>query len=143
MTFFDVVNPEALGQPRGWNNGMMAPAGGRIVFVAGQVAADDSGGVPPGVPFIDQFGEALRRALIVVREAGGGPEHVGRLTIYVSDMDAYRESVRHLGAVYREHMGRNYPAMALVEVSRLVETGAMVEIEATAVLPAGAGDGDG
>lgn len=136
MTFFEVVNPEALGQPRGWNNGMMAPAGGRIVFIAGQVAADDTGGVPPGVSFMDQFGEALRRLLLVVQEAGGGPEHVGRLTIYVSDMDAYRSSLRDLGAVYREHMGRNYPAMALVEVSRLVETNAMVEIEATAVLPA-------
>ena len=87
--------------------------------------------------------EALRRALIVVREAGGGPEHVGRLTIYVSDMDAYRDSLRDLGAVYRENMGRNYPAMALVEVSRLVERHAMVEIEATAVVPAGGSDGGG
>jgi enamine deaminase RidA (YjgF/YER057c/UK114 family) len=136
MTFFDVVNPEALGQPRGWNNGMVAPAGGRIVFVAGQVAADGTGRVPPGVAFIDQFGEALRRSLLVVEEAGGGPEHVGRLTVYVSDMDAYRASLGELGAVYRTHMGRSYPAMALVEVSRLVEPHALVEIEATAVLPA-------
>lgn len=135
MNPFRVVNPGELGEPRGWNNGMLGPAGGRVLFVAGQVAADASGGVPPGVAFVEQFGAALGRALAVVREAGGGPEHVGRLTLYVTDMGAYRDSLGALGPVYRSHMGRSYPAMALVEVKSLVEPHALVEIEATAVLP--------
>lgn len=135
MNPFEIVNPASLGEPRGWNNGMMGPAGGRILFVAGQVAADESGGVPEGVPFVDQFAGALARAVLIVREAGGGPEHVGRLTVYVTDMDAYRDSLPALGPAYREHMGRNYPAMALMEVRSLVERNATVEIEATAVLP--------
>jgi enamine deaminase RidA (YjgF/YER057c/UK114 family) len=135
MNLFEVVNPESLGEPRGWNNGMLAPREGRILFVAGQVAADASGAVPEGIGFTDQFGAALARAIEVVRGAGGGPEHIGRLTVYVTDMAAYRLSVPGLGAAYREHMGRHYPAMALVEVSGLVEPHALVEIEATAVLP--------
>ena len=135
MNPFRIVNPPALGEPRGWNNGMLGPTGGRVLFVAGQVAADASGGVPQGVGFVDQFSGALGRALEVVRAAGGGPEHVGRLTLYVTDMAAYRSSLGDLGAPYRQHMGRNYPAMALVEVKSLVEPHALVEIEATAVLP--------
>jgi enamine deaminase RidA (YjgF/YER057c/UK114 family) len=133
--FFDVVNPEALGAPRGWNNGLLAPAGGRILFVAGQVAVGDGGSVPAGVGFLDQFSSALGRAVEVVSAAGGGPEHIGRMTIYVTDMQAYRASLAELGVSYREHMGRNYPAMSLVEVRSLVEARALVEIEVTAVLP--------
>ena len=135
MNPFEIVNPPSLGEPRGWNNGMLGPAGGRVLFVAGQVAADGSGGVPEGLGFAEQFGAALGRAVDVVRHAGGGPEHIGRLTLYVTDMEAYRDSLQSLGAAYREHMGRNYPAMALTEVKSLVERHALVEIEATAVLP--------
>jgi enamine deaminase RidA (YjgF/YER057c/UK114 family) len=136
MNPFEIVNPPALGEPRGWNNGMLGPSGGRVLFVAGQVAIDATGHVPEGVGFVEQFGGALGNALEVVRAAGGGPEHVGRLTIFVTDMDAYRASLRNLGAAYREHMGKNFPAMALMEVKSLVEPRALVEIEATAVLPA-------
>ncbi|MGH7543793.1 MAG: RidA family protein, partial [Gemmatimonadota bacterium] len=78
---------------------------------------------------------ALERVVTVVREAGGEPGHVGRLVIYVTNMDRYLESRKALGEVWREVMGRHYPAMALVEVVRLVDPDTMVEIEAVAVLP--------
>ena len=135
MTFFRVVNPDALGDPRGWNNGMLSPSRGRVLFVAGQVASDENGEVAVGLSFVAQFGVALGRTLTVVEEAGGGPEHVGRLTIYVTDKQAYLSSLKELGVVYRAHMGRNYPAMSLVQVAGLVEPNALLEIEATAVLP--------
>lgn len=130
---FDIVNPEALGRPSGWSHGMVAPAGGRVVFIAGQTAADSEDRVPD-IGFVEQFGRALDRVLAVLAECGGWPTDVGRMTIYVTDLDAYRESREALGETWRDRMGRHYPAMALVEVTRLVDTNAMVEIEATAVL---------
>ena len=132
MTPFRVVNPPSLGEPKGWNHGMLAPAGGRVLFVAGQDARDADGRVTGD--FVEQFRRALASVLAVVREAGGAPEDVGRLTIYVADLDAYLECRKRLGEAYRELMGRHYPAMALVEVSRLLEKDAVVEIEGTAVL---------
>ena len=133
---FQKINPDALAEPRGWNHGMLAPAGGRILFVAGQTAAGPDGVAHGG--FVEQFGTALDAVLTVVREAGGGPEHVGRMTVYVTDMEAYRRDLKPLGEAWRGRMGREFPAMALVEVKSLVDEGAIVEIEATAVLdPAG------
>lgn len=131
---YDIINPEDLGAPKGWNNGMLAPRNGRLLFVAGQGASDDTGTVE-AADFVTQFTRALRRAIRVVEEAGGRVEHIGRLTIFVSDMDAYRSSLRPLGEAYRGLMGSHYPAMALVEVSRLVDDNAVVEIETTAVIP--------
>jgi len=128
------LNPEALGAPRGYSNGMLAPAGGRVLFVAGQVAWDSRQEiVAPDFP--TQFQQALENVVTVVREAGGGPEHVGRLTFYVTDTRAYLEDLKAVGEAYRTVMGRHFPAMALVGVAALVEPGAVVEIEATAVLP--------
>ena len=127
------VNPESLGEPRGWNNGMLAPAGGRVLFIAGQTARGPDGDIVPG-DFVAQFELALERVLRVVGEAGGGPVDVGRMTVYVTDLAAYRGSLESLGVAWRRHMGRHYPAMALVEVQGLVDEGALVEIEATAVL---------
>ncbi|MCZ6754643.1 MAG: RidA family protein [Gemmatimonadetes bacterium] len=132
---FDIFNPEVLGTPRGWNNGMLAPAGGRLLFVAGQTARDGSDAeMPDG--FVAQFEATLANVLAVVREAGGTPEDIGRFTIYVADMESYRGSLEALGTAYRNQMGRHYPAMALVAVAELVDPMAQVEIEATAVLPA-------
>ncbi len=131
---YEIINPEDLGAPKGWNNGMLAPRNGRLLFVAGQGASDDTGAVE-AADFVTQFTRALRRAIRVVEEAGGRVEHIGRFTIFVSDMDAYRSSLRPLGEAYRELMGSHYPAMALVEVSRLVDDNAVVEIETTAVIP--------
>lgn len=136
---YEIFNPGALGEPRGWNNGMLAPAGGRVLFVAGQTARDAAGRVPD-VGFVEQFDQALGNVLAIVREAGGAPEHIGRLTVYVTDMDAYRESLAPLGAAWRGRMGRHYPAIALVEVRSLVDPDALVEIEATAILPGRAAD---
>jgi enamine deaminase RidA (YjgF/YER057c/UK114 family) len=131
---FEIINPGALGRPSGWNNGMLGPAGGRVLFVAGQAAADATGAVPPA-SFTDQWDRALARVLEVVRAAGGMPEDIGRLTVYVTDRSAYLASRKPLGEIHRRHLGRHYPAMALVEVHALVDPNALVEMEATAVLP--------
>jgi NAD(P)-dependent dehydrogenase (short-subunit alcohol dehydrogenase family) len=128
-----IINPEELGAPRGWNNGMLAPAGGRMLFIAGQTARDGSGQVP-AADFVSQFDRALGNVLAVLRKAGGEPGDIGRFTIYVTDMAQYRASLKPLGEVYRRRMGTHFPAMVLVEVKSLVDPGAVVEIEATAVL---------
>jgi NAD(P)-dependent dehydrogenase (short-subunit alcohol dehydrogenase family)/enamine deaminase RidA (YjgF/YER057c/UK114 family) len=130
---FAIINPTELGAPRGWNNGMLARAGGRTLFIAGQTARDASGRAPAG-HFVAQFDLALGNALAVLRQAGGEPADIGRFTIYVTDMGQYRASLKLLGEVYRRRMGSHYPAMALVEVKSLVDPQAVVEIEATAVL---------
>jgi NAD(P)-dependent dehydrogenase (short-subunit alcohol dehydrogenase family)/enamine deaminase RidA (YjgF/YER057c/UK114 family) len=128
-----IINPEELGAPRGWNNGMLAQAGGRTLFIAGQTARDGSGRVP-AADFVSQFDRALSNVLAVLRQAGGEPGDIGRFTIYVTDMAQYRASLKPLGEVYRRWMGTHFPAMALVEVKSLVDPQAVVEIEATAVL---------
>lgn len=128
---FEFVNPESLGAPKGWSNGVLAPAGGRLLFVAGQTAGE-SGRATGG--FVEQWSHALEKVLVVVREAGGTPESIGRLTVYVTDMAAYRAGLKPLGEAYRKLMGNHYPAMALIEVKALVDVGSRVEIEATAVI---------
>jgi enamine deaminase RidA (YjgF/YER057c/UK114 family) len=130
---FAIVNPEELGAPRGWNNGMLSRAAGRTLFIAGQTARDASGRVPTG-DFVSQFDRALGNVLAVLGAAGGEARDIGRFTIYVTDMAQYRSSLKPLGEVYRTRMGTHYPAMALVEVRSLVDPSAVVEIEATAVL---------
>ena len=130
----EIVNPGSLEAPKGWNHGLLAPAGGRLLFVAGMAGwREGTPGTPPG--FVVQFTRALDQVLEVVREAGGSPEHVARMTVYVTNLAAYREERKRLGEVWRERFGRHYPAMALLEVKGLVDAGAQVEIEATAVLP--------
>jgi enamine deaminase RidA (YjgF/YER057c/UK114 family) len=128
------INPEALGKTRGYSNGMLAPAGGRVLFVAGQIGWDGTQKLV-SESFTAQFAQALDNVLTIVREAGGVPEHIGRLTIYVVDRHEYSAQVKAVGEAYRARLGKHYPAMALVEVSGLLEPGAKVEIEATAVLP--------
>lgn len=127
------INPESLGAPKGYSNGVLLGPG-RTLFVAGQIGWDRDGRLV-GDGFVEQFAQALRNCVTVVRAAGGAPEHVGRLTIYVTDKRRYLAATRDIGLAYREIMGRHYPAMALVQVADLVEEGAMVEIEATAVIP--------
>lgn len=130
---FEIVNPKSLGEPKGWNNGLIAPAGGRLLFVAGQAGWEtDAAGDPPG--FAEQFARALDKVLAVVREAGGAPEDVGRVTIYVTDLAAYQANRKALGEAWRARLGKHYPAVAMLEVKGLVDRGALVEIEATAVL---------
>ena len=129
---FELINPAELGAPRGWTNGVVAPAGGRLVFVAGQAGWRDADGPAPG--FVDQFAAALDRTLAVLRDAGAGATDVVRMTVYVTDVAAYRAARRALGEVWRARFGTYYPAMALLEVTGLVERGAMIEIETTAVI---------
>ena len=135
---FEIVNPKSLGEPKGWNHGMLAPPGGRLLFIAGQAGWEsDTAGDPPG--FVEQFGRALDKVVAVVREAGGGPEDIGRMIIYVTDLAAYQTNRKALGEAWRARLGRHYPAVALLEVKGLADEGAVVEIEATAVLGAGGG----
>ena len=131
---YEHIDPEELGTPRGWTNGMLAPEGSRLLFIAGQDAAEPDGAVTTD-DFTEQFLIALGKVLTVVRGAGGGPEDLGRLTIFVTALDEYRESRRSLGEGYRALMGKHYPAMSLVEVQRLVDPRGKVEIEGTAVIP--------
>lgn len=130
---YELTNPEELGAPSGWTNGMLAPAGGRILFVAGQTAASRDGEVTTD-DFVEQVGIVLDRVLAVVRDAGGSPESIGRITWFVTDIDEYRSQLKEIGAVYRSRMGKHFPAMALLHVTSLVDPRAQVEIEVTAVI---------
>jgi creatinine amidohydrolase len=128
------INPPGLGRPHGFSHGILAPAGSRMLAVAGQTATDGHGLVTE-TDFAAQFGLALGRIIDVVREAGGEALDITRMTIYVTDLDRYRRARERLGDVWQSHMGRHYPAMALVEVKGLVDPGALVEIEADAAIP--------
>jgi enamine deaminase RidA (YjgF/YER057c/UK114 family) len=125
-----VLQPPGWPRPKGYANGMVGS--GRFVLVAGQIGWDAEGRFAAGLAA--QVGQALRNILAVLAEAGGGPEHIARLTWYVTDIPAYRAQAAALGPVWREVMGRHFPAMAVVGVTALVEPEALVEIEAIAVL---------
>ena len=131
MTF---INPEAFGVPRGYNNGVLID-GGRLLFIAGQIAWDGEQRIVSD-DFSEQFAQALANVIAVVRAAGGQPANIAQMRVYVTDKQAYKSNLKQVGAIYRELMGRHYPAMALVEVAALVEDLAQVEIEAVACLPA-------
>jgi len=130
---FKLINPEQWGRPRGYSNGVLAPAGGALLFVAGQIGWDERQRLV-GEDFVEQFDRALANVLAVVAEAGGRAEHVARLTVYVTDKREYLARTREVGESWRARMGRHFPAMSLVEVKALLEDGAKVEIEATAVI---------
>ena len=130
---FQLVNPQSLGAPKGWTNGILAPASGRLLFVAGQAGWETEATGPPP-QFGAQFARALDKVITVVTAAGGAPTDVVRLTVFVTDLSAYRQSRTALRDIWRDRFGTYYPAMALLEVSGLVDEGALVEIEATAVV---------
>jgi enamine deaminase RidA (YjgF/YER057c/UK114 family) len=134
-----VINPEALGQPLGYNNGILAE-GGSLLFIAGQIGWDAERRIVSD-DFAEQFAQALENVLAVVRKAGGAPEDVARLLIFVTDKKEYTSRLRDVGSAYRQLMGKHYPAMTLVEVKSLLEHLAKVEIEATAVIPKESGVG--
>ena len=125
------VNPEALPKPRGYSHGMKGH--GELLFVAGQIGWNREGHMVSN-DLVAQFDQALDNVLTVVWAAGGKPESVARLVIYVTDKNEYRACATALGDAYRKRMGRHYPAMALVEVKSLLEDDAKVEIEAVALL---------
>ncbi|MBS0386114.1 MAG: RidA family protein [Proteobacteria bacterium] len=124
--------PPGWPRPKGYSNGV--EAAGRLVFVAGQI-----GWTPEqrfeASSFAGQFSQALDNTLAVLREAGAAPEHVARMTWYITDKRAYLAALSEIGAIWRERMGKHYPAMAVVEVKALIEDAALIEIETTAVVP--------
>ena len=126
------INPPGWPRPSGYSNGVVAE--GRYVAIAGQIGWNERNELV-GTDFVVQAAQALRNVIAILRAAGGGPEHLVRLTWYVVDKHEYRAASRALGGVYRTIVGEHYPAMALVQVAGLLEEGAKVEIEATAVLP--------
>lgn len=127
-----IIQPEHFARPRGYSNGVVTR--GPLLHVGGQVGWEPDGSFAHQ-EVCGQFGKALQNVIDVVRAAGGEPQDIVRMTIYVTDLVAYRSSLRELGAIWRERMGRHYPAMALVGVAGLVEPRAKVEIEAVACLP--------
>jgi enamine deaminase RidA (YjgF/YER057c/UK114 family) len=128
------INPSKWPSPRGYSHAMAGT--GSFVFIGGQIATDNAGRVT-SVGLIPQARQALRNVRTVLGEAGGKPEHIAQMTWYVLDIEHYRTLLRELGVVYREIMDSHYPAMALVEVTGLVDPTAVVEIAATAILPVG------
>ena len=127
-----LLQPPGWPRPRGYSNGVMAQ--GRLIFVAGQIGWDGSNTIP-SESLADQVRQALANTLAVLAEADAGPEHVARMTWYVVDKQEYLASLKEIGEVFRDVMGKNYPAMALLQVSALLEDKAKVEIETTAVIP--------
>jgi enamine deaminase RidA (YjgF/YER057c/UK114 family) len=124
--------PPGWPRPKGYSNGVTAT--GRLVVTAGVVGWDAQEKFVADT-LAGQFAQVLRNILAILAEGGAGPEHLVRMTCYVTSIDAYCASLVEIGAAWKEIVGRHYPAMALVEVVRLVEPDALVEIEATAVVP--------
>jgi enamine deaminase RidA (YjgF/YER057c/UK114 family) len=129
------IEPQGWKQPRGYANGVLVSGAGQFLFVAGQIAWNETQQLVGAGDLARQFDQALANVLAVVAAAGGKPEHVVRMTVYVTDKRAYLGQTPAIGAAWRARMGRHYPAMALVQVADLLEEGALVEIEATAALP--------
>lgn len=129
---FTFINPESLGAPRGYSNGVLVE-GGRLLFIAGQVGWNEQQQIV-GEDLVEQFDRALANVIAVVAEAGGRTDQIARLIIYVTDKNEYRDQMKQIGERYRARMGKHFPAMVLVEVKSLLEAGAKIEIEGTAVL---------
>jgi enamine deaminase RidA (YjgF/YER057c/UK114 family) len=130
-----LINPEALGAPSGYANGVLADGGGKLLFIAGQIAWDKDQKIVSD-DFVEQFDKALSNVITVVHAAGGESHNIVRLVIYVTNKAEYRERTREVGDRYRKHMGKHFPAMVLVHVAGLLDDGAKVEIEGMAVIPA-------
>ena len=131
-TELQTLKPASWPRPSGYSNGILAT--GRQIFVAGQVGWDAQGKFN-SARLADQVKQALRNICAVLAEANAGPEHIVRLTWYLTSRDEYINDLDNIGAAYREVMGKNFPVMSVVQVVALMEAQAKVEIEATAVLP--------
>ncbi|MBV8373464.1 MAG: RidA family protein [Candidatus Eremiobacteraeota bacterium] len=128
----ETIQPAQWPRPSGYANAILAQ--GRFLAISGQIGWNDAGQLV-GTDFLEQALQALRNVATILRAAGGEPEHLVRLTWYILDKQEYRAALGALGRGYREILGDHYPAMALVQVADLLEEGARVEIEATAILP--------
>ncbi len=127
------INPASLGSPRGYSNGVMTEPGMRLLFIAGQLGWNEHQKIT-SADFVEQFDRALANVVAVVTEAGGRPEQIARLVMYVNNKKEYEARTREIGERYRTHMGKHFPAMVLVEVKSLLDAEARVEIEAIAAL---------
>ena len=127
-----ILQPDGWPRPRGYANGVSAR--GRQIFVAGQIGWNERGEIV-GSDVTTQARQALRNIVAILASDGASPEHIVRLTWYVTNRQAYRDAAKSLGEAYREVIGAHFPAMTAVEVSALMEPGAVVEIEATAIVP--------
>ena len=132
---FTLINPESLGAPKGYSHGLLADAGGKLLFIAGQIAWNEAQQIVSD-DFADQFDQALANVVTVLRAAGGEPANIARLVIYVTDKAEYLERAQAVGKRYRKHLGKHFPAMVLVQVAGLLDDRAKVEIEGMAVIPA-------
>jgi enamine deaminase RidA (YjgF/YER057c/UK114 family) len=127
-----ILQPPDWVEPKGYANGIRAQ--GELVFVAGQVGWDETGTFR-AQDFVGQVRQCLENTLAVLSEAGAGPDHIVRMTWYITDRDDYLSNLEGMGLAYRELMGRHFPTMTMVEVAALIEPEAMVEVETTAVVP--------
>jgi len=130
---FKLINPQSLGAPQGYSNGVLTQANGRFLFIAGQLGWDQRQKLVSS-DFVDQFDRALANVIAVVEDAGGQAHQIARLIMYVTDRIQYLEHIRQVGERYRERMGKHFPAMVLVEVKGLLDPDAKIEIEGIAVL---------
>jgi enamine deaminase RidA (YjgF/YER057c/UK114 family) len=128
-----ILQPEGWPRPSGFSNGVLAH--GRQVFIAGQVGWDPRSGKFESTRLADQAAQALKNVLAVLAQANGRPEHIARMTWYLTSRAEYLAQLGEIGAAYRQEMGKHFPAMTAVEVTALIEAQAKVEIEATAVIP--------
>jgi enamine deaminase RidA (YjgF/YER057c/UK114 family) len=128
-----LINPQALGAPSGYSNGLLTESSGKLLFIAGQIAWNQEHRIVSD-DFVEQFDKALENVMTVVSEAGGKASDVARLIVYVTDKQAYVARTREVGERYRKHMGKHFPAMVLVQVAGLLDDAAKVEIEGIAVL---------
>jgi len=131
---FTVINPKSLGTPSGYSNGLLTDTGGKLLFIAGQIAWDEKQKIVSD-DFVEQFDKALENVVAVLNAAGGAATDIVRLVIYVTNKIEYRERTREVGKRYQKHMDRHFPAMVLVQVAGLLDDAAKVEIEGMAVLP--------
>jgi enamine deaminase RidA (YjgF/YER057c/UK114 family) len=127
-----ILQPPGWAKPKGFSNGISAT--GKLVFVAGQIGWNGQGQWEAR-DFSSQFRQTIKNTLAVLAEAGGKPEHIVRMTWYILDKQEYLGAIKEVGAAWRELIGRHYPAMAVVQVSGLIEEQAKLEIETTAVIP--------
>lgn len=128
----EFLQPEGWARAKGYANGVVAE--GRLIILGGQIGWNSNQEFESD-EFIPQFRQTLTNIVTLLAEAGAGPENLVRLTWFITDRDAYLDSQKAMGEVYRDIMGRNYPAMSVVQVVRLIEARALIEIEATAVVP--------
>jgi enamine deaminase RidA (YjgF/YER057c/UK114 family) len=130
---FKLINPPSLGAPSGYSHGVLTDGGGKLLFIAGQIAWNRSQKIVSD-DFVEQFDQALSNVITVVKAAGGESSNIVRVVVYVTNKREYLAQTKAVGERYRKHMGKHFPAMVLVQVASLLDDAAKVEIEATAVI---------